>query len=202
MNNNQTQFCDECNLMLTSVKRDNHSFSYAQSVVVSILSILCRTAKKFDISISEDAAFKKFVDNNFFDGSTVYLFELSDRIFKELSDKMSIQSEDRRYSLITDIKEYIREHITEDISLASVAQQFNISAGYLSKFFKENTDESFSKYMIEQKFTYASEALIKFPNRSITDIANELGYFDSAYFSRQFKAHYGVTPVQYRKMNH
>lgn len=88
-------------------------------------------------------------------GSTVYLFELSDRIFKELSDKMSIQSEDRRYSLITDIKEYIREHITEDISLASVAQQFNISAGYLSKFFKENTDESFSKYMIEQKFTYA-----------------------------------------------
>ena len=36
--------------------------------------------------------------------------------------------------------------------------------------------------MIEQKFTYASEALIKFPNRSITDIANELGYFDSAYF--------------------
>ena len=59
MNNNQTQFCDECNLMLTSVKRDNHSFSYAQSVVVSILSILCRTAKKFDISISEDAAFKK-----------------------------------------------------------------------------------------------------------------------------------------------
>ena len=39
--------------------------------------------------------------------------------------------------------------------------------------------------MIEQKFTYASEALIKFPNRSITDIANELGYFDSAYFSRQ-----------------
>lgn len=202
MNNNQTQFCDECNLMLTSVKRDNHSFSYAQSVVVSILSILCRTAKKFDISISEDAAFKKIVDNNFFDGSTVYLFELSDRIFKELSDKMSIQSEDRRYSLITDIKEYIREHITEDISLASVAQQFNISAGYLSKFFKENTDESFSKYMIEQKFTYASEALIKFPNRSITDIANELGYFDSAYFSRQFKAHYGVTPVQYRKMNH
>ena len=72
------------------------------------------------------------MDNNFFDGSTVYLFELSDRIFKELSDKMSIQSEDRRYSLITDIKEYIREHITEDISLASVAQQFNISAGSVS----------------------------------------------------------------------
>ena len=88
------------------------------------------------------------------------------------------------------------------MTLASLAQQFNISAGYVSKFFKENTDESFSKYMIEQKFTYASEALIKFPNRSITDIANELGYFDSAYFSRQFKAHYGVTPVQYRKMNH
>ncbi len=57
--------------------------------------------------------------------------------------------------------------------------------------------------MIEQKFTYASEALIKFPNRSITDIANELGYFDSAYFSRQFEAPFTELPLySIRKINH
>ena len=136
MNNNQTQFCDECNLMLTSVKRDNHSFSYAQSVVVSILFYIVSYCQEIRYINIRRCRFQKIVDNNFLMALLYIYLNFQTGIFKELSDKMSIQSEDRRYSLITDIKEYIREHITEDISLASVAQQFNISAGYLSKFFQ------------------------------------------------------------------
>lgn len=201
-NGNKTQFYDKCNDILTDVKKDKHSFAYAQNVILRILSVICRVARESGISVSEEDAFKKIMSNSFFDNSTVYLFDLSDKVFDALTEKMSSKEEDRRYGLIGDIKEYIDKHITEDISLASVAQKFNISAGYLSKFFKENTSESFSKYMIEKKFSYAAQMLLVSPNRSITDIANDLGYFDTAYFSRQFKAHYGVTPVQYRKMNH
>lgn len=199
---NQTRFYDECNKLLADVKHNKHSFAYAQNVIFKIHGIICNIAKEFGIPITQDDAFKKVMDNKFFDDLTVYLFELSDKIFDAISIKKASMEEDRRSNLISDIKEYISKHITEDISLASVAQKFNISAGYLSKFFKENTSEAFSKYVIEQKFNYAAHSLTETPNRSITEIANELGYFDSAYFSRQFKAHYGVTPVQYRKINH
>lgn len=198
---NSSQFYDECNNILSNVKKDCHSVNYAQSAVLRIFSAICRTAKDSGVSITEEDNFKKLMDSSSFDASTIYLFEISDKVFDSIINKISTEKEDKKQTLISDIKEYIEHHITEDISLATVAQHFNISTGYLSKFFKEYTSEAFSKYVVEKKFNYATRMLVENPNMPIADIANSLGYFDTAYFSRQFKSHYGTTPVQYRKMN-
>lgn len=196
-NGNDQQFYDECNRILAEVKSEKHSYSYAQNVVLRIFSIMCRVAKEYEIPTQHADSYKKITGNENFDTTTMYLFEFSDKLF----DKISNKDNERKSDMINSIKTYIEEHITEDISLSSVAQQFNISVGYLSKFFKENSGQSFSKYIIEKKFARAAQALIEYPEKSISDIANDFGYFDTAYFSRQFKSHHGVTPVQYRKLN-
>lgn len=196
-NGNEQKFYDECNRILTEVKSEKHSYSYAQNVVLKIFSLMCQVAKEYEIPIQQAYSYKKIINNENFDTTTMYLFEFSDNLFSKLSTKEN----KKKFDMINNIKNYIEEHITEDISLSSVAQQFNISVGYLSKFFKENSGQSFSKYIIEKKFARAAQVLIENPEKSVNDIANDFGYFDTAYFSRQFKAHHGVTPVQYRKLN-
>ena len=201
MNGDKSQFYDVCNDILSGVKTENHSFQYAQNVILRIFSAICHTAKELNISIAGERTLSKIMDNTSFDNSTIYLFELSDSVFDSIISKISSEKQDKKQILITQIKGYIDSNITEDISLATVAQQFNISTGYLSKFFKEYTSESFSKYVVEKKFNYAAYMLVEHPDMAIADISNSLGYFDTAYFSRLFKTHHGVTPVQYRKMN-
>lgn len=191
---NREGFYAECNMLLNTVKNENHSFAYAQNVIMLIFSIICRVAREKHIPINNSNNFDKILKNSSFDDSTIYLFDISDMLFSD--DNKSHQQK-----LIDNITEYLTQNITQDLSLVSVAQHFNISSGYLSKFFKENTGCSFSKYVIEKKFAYAAELLVSEPKLSVSEIAETLGYFDSAYFSRQFKARYGVTPVQYRK-NH
>lgn len=196
-NGNAEQFNQECNRILAQVKSEKCSYQYAQNVILNIFSTLCRVAKELSVPIHQSDFFNKITSNRNFDTTTMYLFEFSDQLF----DKISNKDKERKFDMISNIKDYIEEYITEDVSLSSIAQHFNLSVGYLSKFFKENTGVPFSKYIIEKKFSHAAIMLIEHPERTVADIANEFGYFDTAYFSRQFKAHYGVTPVQYRKAN-
>ncbi len=192
---NKERFCDKCNELFNKAVSDGHSYDYVQSTVTAVFSALCRVAKEKQLVLNDDDAFKAVVENDYFDNSTCGIFELSDRIFNEMSNKTN----ERKSELINNILEYIDTHITEDISLVSVAQHFGLSAGYLSKFFKDNSDESFSKHVIRKKFEYAAKTLSSDPTVTVSDIANRLGYFDAAYFTRQFKLYYGMTPTQYRK---
>lgn len=194
---NRDFFLDECNKLLNSVKTENHSFNYAQNAVLQIFSIICRVARTKNIPIKEYIEFDNIIKNVSFDSSTIYLFQISDVFFSKLGNTADTHQE----KLIKSITTFIDENVTGDLSLVGVAQHFNLSAGYLSKFFKENTDTSFAKYIIEKKFSYAAQEFVQSPQKSVAVIAEELGYFDSAYFSRQFKARYGMTPMQYRKNN-
>lgn len=194
---NREAFYAECNSLLNDVKTKRHSFNYAQNAIMQIFSVICRVARERKIPLKDQMEFDKIVKNDTFDNSTIFLFDISDSFFsgQENSDT------NHQQNLINEIIKYISGNITQDISLVSVAQHFDLSSGYLSKFFKENASTSFSKFVIEKKFEYAATMLTANPKMPISEIAESLGYFDSAYFSRQFKAHYGITPIQYRK-NH
>ncbi|MEP3932587.1 helix-turn-helix transcriptional regulator, partial [Rhodopirellula bahusiensis] len=54
------------------------------------------------------------------------------------------------------------------------------------------------KYLIQVRIQEASR-LLRSTDRSITDIAFDVGFSDSNYFSRQFRTHLGLSPREYRK---
>ena len=53
--------------------------------------------------------------------------------------------------------------------------------------------------LIEEKIEKAKAILCSPKDKSITQIAYQLGYSDSSYFSKQFKRVTGFTPRQYER---
>lgn len=112
--------------------------------------------------------------------------------FKKLMDG------DRDYPCIVRAKVYVDEHLTEDISLEDVAEYVSLSANYFSKLFHRRTGQKFTAYVTDKKVK-AAKALLLSGNRNIGEIAAELGFENTTYFSKVFKKATGVTPQAYQQ---
>jgi AraC-like DNA-binding protein len=66
------------------------------------------------------------------------------------------------------------------------------------RYFKETMGTSFVDYLRDYRLTIASR-LLTTSDSSILDIAAESGFENLSYFNRAFKAHFGMTPRDYRK---
>jgi len=56
-----------------------------------------------------------------------------------------------------------------------------------------------SAYILERRLARAAERLSAAPGESITDVAFEIGFNDSAYFARAFRQRFGVSPREWRR---
>jgi AraC-like DNA-binding protein len=97
-------------------------------------------------------------------------------------------------------KAYIDENLAEDIKVAEVARRAGVSPSQLQRIFRDAMDMTCSTYITTARMTRA-KALIAGTDRPITDIAFDVGYNDSNYFSTAFRKHEGISPSQYRKGN-
>lgn len=109
------------------------------------------------------------------------------------------QSHDAK--LAASVIEYIRANWQEELTLTSLADRFSVSSSHLSRLFKQVTGDNLSVFVIQFKLEKAAELLLAHPDRSVKEIGETLGYYSSAYFTKLFKDHYGVTPSQYRKQH-
>lgn len=101
---------------------------------------------------------------------------------------------------IAAIKNYIHDHMSEEITLSSLAEIFHFSPQYLSKRFKEMHQTTVMSYLTQIRMDNACE-LLKFSELSVQEIAASVGYEDDNYFGKVFRKHYGVSPTQYRRVN-
>lgn len=98
--------------------------------------------------------------------------------------------------------DYILEHYSDvDISLFKVSQVTNLNKNYLSNIFKEVTKKNFTKYLNEVRIEKARGLLVNQVEKSITDVAFDVGYGTLDHFIRTFKGLTGMTPLEYRKKN-
>lgn len=101
-------------------------------------------------------------------------------------------------SEITPVIEYIDNNFNKSLSLQSLAENFFMSSGYLSKQFKKATGYSVSQYIINRRMGEA-ERLLLFEDRSVKEIALKCGFKDITYFYRTFKKYTRCTPLDFRK---
>ena len=95
--------------------------------------------------------------------------------------------------------EYIKTHyMDENMSLNAVAQVANISANHFSALFSQNIGQTFIEYLTGIRMEHAKE-LLRCTGKRASEIALEVGYKDSHYFSYLFKKTQGMTPSDYRK---
>ncbi len=91
----------------------------------------------------------------------------------------------------------IRDHYREDINISTVAGELKISEGYLSRVFKKETDYTFTSYLTLYRMKIAMN-LLKDCRVKVYEVAEQVGYSDTAYFSAQFKKVTGISPSEYQ----
>lgn len=84
------------------------------------------------------------------------------------------------------------------LSVASIAQDLNVSAAYLSTLFKMEAGQTLIKYIAQYRMEKAKEMLTT-TNMRISDIAEKVGYFNTSYFISLFKNNVGESPAKYRE---
>ena len=82
-------------------------------------------------------------------------------------------------------------------SVAWCASELNLSANYFGDLIKKETGKSANEY-IHLKLIDAAKTKIFDANKSVSEIAYELGFKYPQHFTRVFKQHTGVTPHEYR----
>lgn len=94
--------------------------------------------------------------------------------------------------------DYIDEHFDQEaLSLSLVAEQTGMSPNYLSTIFSQNMQKTFIEYVTEKRIEKAKK-LLRQTDKSSGEIAKEVGYRDSHYFSFVFRKLQGCNPREYR----
>jgi len=94
---------------------------------------------------------------------------------------------------------YIEANYHRDISLEDVANAVFVTPSYFSRFYKQQTGETFIEYLTRLRLGKAVE-LLKQRKHKIYEISEIVGYKSSKYFNRQFKQALGCTPKEYARI--
>lgn len=103
-----------------------------------------------------------------------------------------------KIKVVAQVQEYIREHLSEKLTLADVAAVFNFSPNYLSQLFGKYGGAGFVEYITETRISAAKE-MLEAGDKKIYEIADELGFESSFYFSKVFKKVTGLSPREYQQ---
>ena len=108
-------------------------------------------------------------------------------------------SSDEEADAVEMVRQYIDQHIREDLSVEKLSQMAYMSQNHLTRSFKKKYGTTVIDYIIEHRLTLA-ENMLRNTTKTVTMIADEVGYFDYVYFSKLFKRRYGMNPRDYRIM--
>lgn len=109
-----------------------------------------------------------------------------------------IERKDRNDDLICRIFDYISEHYTEDLTLASVAEHFGYEYHYLSRILNRGYHINFSHLLNEFRMDHALH-LLESTDKSMTEIAMESGFRSIRNFNHVFREHTGASPGNYNQ---
>ncbi len=98
--------------------------------------------------------------------------------------------------LVYEMIQYIDRHVTDMSSLSAMAEELGYNYSYLSRLFSAVMGTSLKQYYDQRRFERAVEMLGK--GKSLTRIAEKLGFADAAAFCKAFKRYYNVSPGRYR----
>ncbi|HDK7137420.1 TPA: helix-turn-helix transcriptional regulator [Clostridium botulinum] len=142
----------------------------------------------------------------------IILIELVTELLKYCETKkvLDVESNDSRLYYARCISEKIRQNFREfslnpsedkleTLTIKYIANQLNISTGYLLVNFKSVYNISPKSYLNQLKFNEA-KILLGQPNISLSEISERIGYRNVSHFSRQFKLWSGISPYEFRNI--
>lgn len=112
-----------------------------------------------------------------------------------MSQLLADRSRAKDYTAL--VKQHIQDNYMNEIQLADIALVAQISPGYLSARFKQDTGVSFTTYLISFRIDKAKE-LLTTTSMNCRSVAEAVGYYDYAQFSKIFKKYVGQSPMDFQ----
>lgn len=93
------------------------------------------------------------------------------------------------------IRDYLKSHYAENVSLAQLTSITNLSPFYLLRAFRKQVGCPPHEYQTQVRIARARKLIRK--GHTISEVALETGFFDQSHLSRNFKRIVGIPPGQY-----
>jgi YesN/AraC family two-component response regulator len=93
---------------------------------------------------------------------------------------------------------YLQQNYAQRLTRQQMAKAVGVSEDYLGRIFLQELGLSPMEYLNRYRIKEA-KVLLRHTCASVTDIANQVGFDDPAYFSRAFRKQVGLSPRAYRK---
>lgn len=126
-----------------------------------------------------------------------FIFQLT-HIYEDFKIIIEKYEVDASHDSMHQILKYMNEHYDESLSLNDLAHHFGFSYHYLSSYFANQSDGTFTEHLNRVRIEKASR-LLDDKQYSISEIGSSVGYSDHSYFCKVFKKLIGMTPSEYRK---
>lgn len=99
--------------------------------------------------------------------------------------------------LYNDIADYVSWHICENIKVSEIADYFGYNEKYISTFFHRMSGTPLKQFILQAKMDHAKAELTD-TNRTVSQIAYNIGFNDPHNFTNAFKKITGLSPTEYR----
>lgn len=106
--------------------------------------------------------------------------------------------QNRNLASIKMVLDYINEHYQEQLTVKELTEMSNYSEYYFMKLFKQYTGKTVASYLNDFRVEKA-KVLLLHSDRSITEIALDVGFNNTSYFIKKFQQANLVSPHKYRK---
>lgn len=99
---------------------------------------------------------------------------------------------------VTEAARFVRDRLDRPPTVVELANHVGLSPNYLSSLFHQQTGQTLRTFMSQARIEQA-QRLLDDPQRSVKQIAYQLGFADPHHFSRVFQRITGQTPSAYRR---
>jgi AraC-like DNA-binding protein/mannose-6-phosphate isomerase-like protein (cupin superfamily) len=164
----------------------NPKVSLAENDVHSIISILERLQKEYSET--------EIANLNIVQSYLIALFYEMNKNTVKTSKSISAAE-----VLTGKFRELIHQNIKTQHQVNQYASLLNVTPNHLNKSVKAVTNKTAATW-IDETILLEAKYLLFQTSLSVSEIAMQVGHEDHSYFSRFFKKHEGITPIQYRKM--
>ena len=145
---------------------------------------------------------ENFIKEQLINGDTPTILKLKSCLYavlEEYLDNMSLIDKSKKEArIISLISYYVKEHHTENLSLSELAKKLGYDYNYMSRYFHNTFNMSFSNFVNIYRLETAIQ-LLEETDESICSIALKSGFQSVRNFNHFFKACTNTTPTLYRK---
>ncbi|MEI6815236.1 MAG: helix-turn-helix transcriptional regulator [Bacteroidota bacterium] len=132
-----------------------------------------------------------------------YIYEIIIQICRFINSQDRFQNKVEKLQLTADkrlleLLKYIKENLGSDLSNEILCNIVCVAKEYVGQFFKRLTGKNLQQYIELQRLEKAHELLLTGAH-NVQEVTFLVGFKDAAYFSKRFKAKYGINPINVKQ---